>query len=132
VCTEPSITASAVRSSWDTAATKSLFCSKRARDEASARERTRPTPLTQDATAFAFGCAAPHALIDAIQQRVLEALALHGTASTDALRGFDAEAVGWEEGSRVRAATLALQHPRVFVGNLMHALHPVDDQWGPP
>ena len=51
----------------------------------------------QDAPPLAFGSAAPHAVLDAIQQRVLEALGRHGTRRAHALRGFHAGTVGREE-----------------------------------
>src|SRR5207237_5186501 len=83
------------------------------------------TPLTQDATSFALGCAAPYPLLDAMLQRVLEALVLHRAPSADPLSSFDAAAVGGEERPCVRAAATALEHPRVFVGNLVHGAEPV-------
>ena len=48
---------------------------------------------SQDAAPFTFGCAAPYAVLDAVQEGVLETLDPHGACRAHTLRRFDAGAV---------------------------------------
>jgi len=86
----------------------------------SAAESSGAPAPAQDAAAFALGCAAPYALLDVILERVFEALLLHRALAANLLGGLDAEPVRREELAGVRATTTPSQHPRVFVGNLLH------------
>jgi len=76
---------------------------------------------SQDAATFPLGCPTPYAMLDAVQQGVLETLDLHGTSRAHTLRRLDAGAVRREELGRINAATARLEHPRVFVGGFLHA-----------
>ena len=70
---------------------------------------------------FAFGSAAPHALVDAVLERVLEALGTNGALDAHALGGLHAAAVGGKELCGVHASALRVQHPHVLVGVVVHA-----------
>src|SRR5204863_5838645 len=72
--------------------------------------RLEPAP-TQDAAAFTLRRAAPDAVVDAVRQRVLEALGLDGALRADAPRLVDAHAVGGKELTRRESATASLEHP---------------------
>ena len=75
---------------------------------------------TKDAAPLAFGGTTPHAVLDPVLQRVLEALRLHAAVRADALRRFDTHAVGREELGRLRTSATRLEHPRVFLRSLVH------------
>ena len=67
--------------------------------------------FAKDAAALPFTTAAPHPVIDAVVERVLQAPFLHRTAFTDALGDFDADAVGGEKGVGVLGGTVPSCHP---------------------
>ena len=69
----------------------------------------------QDATTLTLGRAAPHAVIDAVGQRVLEALGLHRALRADAAGLVDADAVGREELTRCERAAVRVEHPLLLV-----------------
>lgn len=67
--------------------------------------------LAKDPTTLTFGAAAPDSVIDVILQRVLEALAHHGTRGTDSLSDDHANAISGKESSRGVLAALPVCHP---------------------
>jgi len=75
----------------------------------------------QDPAALAFRRTAPHAVLDAMKERVLEALGTNGACRAHALRGLDTGPVGRKELAGIDATTTRLEHPRVFVRGLLHA-----------
>src|SRR5215510_14274564 len=56
--------------------------------------------LAQDAAPLTLRGTAPHAVVDAVGERVLEAIGLHRALGTDLACLVDADAVGREEGGR--------------------------------
>ena len=68
----------------------------------------------QDPSALALRRTAPHAMLDPVPQRVLEALGLHGTGCADTTCTVDANSVRWKEEPGFAIAAKARQHPRVF------------------
>jgi hypothetical protein len=66
---------------------------------------------TEDALALAFGGAAPHAVIDAVDEGVLEARRSDGAPGTDSLGQLDPDPVARKEEGRVHVLALALAHP---------------------
>ena len=74
----------------------------RARDAGAREVRSGPDgsgepAALQDAPTLAFGGAAPHTVIDAVGQGVLQAFALHRTGCADLASSVDAYAVAREE-----------------------------------
>jgi hypothetical protein len=67
----------------------------------------------QDASSFAFGCAAPDAVVDAVVECVAEAVGAHRAVVAHALCVLDAETIGWEELGWGEAATVCADHPGV-------------------
>jgi hypothetical protein len=59
-------------------------------------------------------------VLDVMLERVLEALDVHGTPHADALGGLDAETVGRKEFGRGRATAAGVEHPLVFLRNVVH------------
>ena len=74
------------------------------------RTRRRGQPRAQDAATLTLAASAPHAVVDALVQGVLEAGLLHRTAFTDALGDFHANAIG---GKKVSGGWVA-QFPRAI------------------
>jgi hypothetical protein len=72
----------------------------------------------QDATAFPFGRTAPYAVLNAVLERVFQALEPHLAAGADAPSGLDTESVGREELRGAGTAAQGVQHPRVLVRGL--------------
>jgi hypothetical protein len=72
-------------------------------------------PPAKDAASLAFGRATPDAVLDPMQQRVLETLDAHFAVLAHALRRLDPRAVGRKELRRSRAAASCPQHPCVLV-----------------
>ena len=82
----------------------------------------------QDAAPLTLGGSAPHAVVDAVGERVLEALGLHRALRTDLAGPVDADAVGREELRRGQRTAVGLEHPLLFAviggrGQVVHA-HP--------
>jgi hypothetical protein len=69
--------------------------------------------LPQYALTFTFRCSTPHAVVEAVDQRVLEALNAYRAPRADALYRLHARAVGWKERRRVRAPAVCVDHPRL-------------------
>jgi hypothetical protein len=91
------------------------------------------TPAAQDATPLSLGAAAPHTVIDAVGQCVLEAIDFHRAVVADSPSAVDADAVRWEELTRSGLATAGLQHPTgcPVVGvreHLIHRVHVFNDR----
>ena len=68
------------------------------------------TPLGNSAT-FAFGTTAPHAVVDVLSQRVLEALGNHGAVGTNRARSLDTCSVARKEHGGRKVAAVAASHP---------------------
>src|SRR4051794_35043710 len=82
--------------------------------------RNQVAPSTQDAAAFTLRSSTPYAVLDAVDQCVLEALEFHGAMRTQLLGGFDTKTVGREELFRGGATAVGREHPLVFLGSLVH------------
>ncbi len=74
----------------------------------------------QDAATFALRCTTPYSVFDAVHERVFETLEPHRASHAHTLRRLDTGAVGRKELARIDATTPRLEHPRVFVGGLLH------------
>src|SRR4029450_13062471 len=81
----------------------------------------------QDAAALTLRAAAPHTVIDAVGERVLEAFGLHRAFGAHTLRDFDTDAVGREELPGGQGAAASMVHPRrsVVVGGGQRVVHGV-------
>src|SRR4051794_40959494 len=79
----------------------------------------------EDAPALTLGRAAPHAVVDAVGQRVLEALGLHRALRADAPGLVDADAVGGEELTWCEGSAAGLEHPVLFavIGRRVQVVH---------
>src|SRR5271165_4504456 len=62
-----------------------------------ARGQSGETVGAEDATSFALGRAAPHAMVDPVGQGVFEARGLLGAFGADPTGFLDANPVAWEE-----------------------------------
>jgi len=74
----------------------------------------------EDATTFALGGATPHAVREAVHERVLKTLSLDRAVGAHALCEFDTKTVRREEPTPVDVATPSLEHPRVLITDLFH------------
>ena len=74
--------------------------------------RRREATLAEDPAAFTLRAPAPHAMVDAELERVLEALGLHRALGAHAPRALYADAVRGEERARGGLPAPRLQHPR--------------------
>jgi STAS domain len=72
----------------------------------------------QDVATFAFGCAAPDTVVDAVGQRVFETHDADWAVCASPLGVFDAQTAGWEKLRLAEAATACVGHPRVRFGGL--------------
>src|SRR5262245_5318088 len=77
-------------------------------------DRGLDAATAEDAPALTFRRAAPHAVVDAVRQRVLEALGLHGALRADAAGLVDTDAVGREELTGCEGPAASLEHPLLF------------------
>src|SRR5205823_14764311 len=68
-------------------------------------------PFPGDAPPLAFRGTAPHSVVDAVPQRVLEAGRLHRAGRTDAPGQLHSDAVAGEERRRRMVTTVPLAHP---------------------
>ena len=75
------------------------------------RRSVREAATTEDAAAFAFGGAAPDAVVDAVGEGVLEARLLDGAVGADPAGLLDADPVRREEVVGGSAPALGLEHP---------------------
>ena len=82
----------------------------------------------EDATTFAFGLATPHAVLDAVEQRIFTALGLDRAVGAHTLRELDTDTVGGKEPTGVHVATASLKHPFVLVMTLFDRLHWLNPQ----
>ena len=79
--------------------------------------------MPPDANTFAFGHAAPNAVLDAVRECVLETLAAYGAVAASTLRGLDPAPVGRKELARARAPTARVDHPCVRPAHILgHAV----------
>lgn len=74
-------------------------------------DRGGEAAAAEDPATLALRAAAPDAVVDAVVERVLEALGDDGAGRADVLGGLDAEAVVGEEDGRVDVTTRCLRHP---------------------
>src|SRR5262245_49843644 len=90
--------------------------------------RRQTAAATKDAATFALRGTAPDAVLDAMLERVFEALGAHGATRAHALGGFDAETVGRKELRGTHTPAARVEHPRVllgcFLGGLVHGRLP--------
>src|SRR5579859_4746375 len=82
--------------------------------------RNQLTTTAQDAPALALRRTSPYAVLDVVEQRVLEAFGPDRAALADVLGRLDTEPVGREELGWARAPATCVQHPGVFLGSLVH------------
>src|SRR5207248_1342965 len=73
------------------------------------------TAAAEDAAAFAFGGAAPDAVVDPVGEGVLQAGFLDGAVGADLAGLLDADAVGGEEVVGRPAPALGLEHPLMLL-----------------
>ena len=66
---------------------------------------------THDSAALTFRRATPHAVVDAVRERVLQALGLDAALRADLAGPIDPDAVGGEELRRGERTASCLQHP---------------------
>src|SRR5690606_9720444 len=65
----------------------------------------------EDAAPLTLAGAAPHAVVDAVVERVVQAPDPHGAVRADALGDLDPDAVGGEEQARGLIGAVAVSHP---------------------
>src|SRR3954454_8457898 len=74
----------------------------------------------KNAAALSLRRAAPHAVLDAVHECVLETFGADRALSAHPLRSFDSGSVRREEVSGADPATTRVKHPRVLVRGFLH------------
>ena len=73
-----------------------------------------------NSAAFAFGAAAPDAIVNVVVKRVVETFATHGAVVADLLCVFGAETVGREEFAGIETTTVGERHPCGTLAGVTH------------